>query len=93
MAVEVREAELRYGLSHMTGLSEDMHEAQKTGDSSKAISWQVSRLVNSMLDEQQLLFNDRQLESMRRDRERARPSQTLAAIINEEMLFITEHTI
>ena len=67
MAVEVREAELRYGPSHMTGLSEDMHEAEKMLDFSKAISWQVSRLVNSMLDEQQLFLNDRQLKSMRRD--------------------------
>ena len=58
----------------MTGLSEDMQEAQKMMDFSKATSWHVSRLVNSMLDEQQLILNDRHFSCMRRDYKRAQPS-------------------
>ena len=93
MAVDVREAELRCGLSHLTGIPEDMQEqAQKMMDFSKATSWHVSRLVNSLLDEQQLFLNDRQLKSMRLEYERAQPSQALAAIINEEMPSITKHS-
>ena len=92
MAVDVREIELRCGLSHMTGLSEDVQEAQKMIDFSKATSWHVSRLVNSMLDEQQLFLNDRQLSCMRRDYERAQPCQALAAIVNAEIPFTTKHS-
>ena len=93
MAVEVREAELRCGLTHMIGISEDIEEqAQKAIDFSVATSWHVSRLVKSMLDEQQLFLNDLQLKSMRRDYERAQPSQALAAIINEEMPLITRYS-
>lgn len=78
----------------MTGSSEDMQEqAQRMMDFSKATSWHVSRLVNRMLDEQQLFLNDHQLKSMRLEYERAQPSQALAAIINEEMSSITKHSI
>ena len=45
-----------------------------------------------MLDEQQLFLDDRQSKSMRRDHVRAQPSQALAAIINEEMPFMTKHS-
>ena len=93
MAVDVREAELRYGLTHMTGISEDLQEqARRMVAFSNATSWHVNRLVKSMLDGQQLFLNDRQLKSMWRDYERAQPSQALAVIINEELPSITKHT-
>ena len=93
MAVDVREAELRCGLTHMADNSEDMQEqAQKMMAFSNATSWHVRRLVKSMLDEQQLFLNDCQSKSMRRDYESVQPSQASAAIINEEMPFITRHS-
>ncbi|KAL9135520.1 MAG: hypothetical protein Q9175_003290 [Cornicularia normoerica] len=93
IAVDVREAELRCGLSKMTGTPEEMQEqAQQMMDYSKATSWHVSRLVHDMLDEQQVFLNDDQQKGMRLEYERAQPSQAVAAIIDEELSFITGHS-
>lgn len=88
MAVDVREAELRCGLSNMGGTPEEMREqAQQMMDFSNVTSRHISRLVNAMLEEQQVFLNDDQQKTMRLDFDSAQPSQAVTAVLDEKLSF------
>ncbi len=88
VAVDVRGAELRYGLSNMGGNQAEMREqAQQMMQFSMATSQHVSRLVNDMLEEQQVFLNDDKQKMMRLEFESAQPSQALTGILDEKLLF------
>ena len=88
VAVDVRGAELRYGLSNIGGNQEEMREqVQQMMHFSYATSRHVTRLVNNMLEEQQVFLNDDEQKLMRLEFESAQPSQALTGILDEKLLF------
>lgn len=89
IAVDVRGAELRCGLSNMGGTSgETQEQAQQMIHFSNATSRHVSRLVHEMLEEQQVFLNDDQQKTMRLDYASAQPSQAMKAILDERLSFM-----
>ena len=68
VAVDVRGAELRCGLSSMGGTPEQMREqAQQMMHLANVTSRHVSRLVNDMLEEQGVCPNDIQQKTLRQN--------------------------
>ena len=89
LVVDVREAELGYGLSSIGGTPEEMlKQAQQMRRYSKATSQHASRLVNEVLEEQRAHLNDDQRKAMCLAYMSAQPSQATAAILEERLPFV-----
>lgn len=93
VAVDVRGAELRSGLSSMGGTPEQMQEqARQMMHFSNATSRHVSMLVNDMLEEQGVYLNDSQQKTLRHEYGSAQPKQAMRAILDEKLPFTMERT-
>lgn len=88
LAVDVRGAELRSGLSSMGGTPEQMQEqARQMMHFSNATSRHVSMLVNGMLEEQGVYLDDSQQKTLRHEYGGAQPKQAMRAILDEKLSF------
>ena len=91
IAVDVRGAELRCGLSNMGGTPQERQEqAQQMIHFSNATSQHVSRLIQDMLKEQQVFLNEDQKKTMRLGYASAQPNEAVKAILDERLSFMME---
>lgn len=89
IAVDVRGAELRCGLSDMGGTPEETQEqAQQMIHFSNATSRHVSSLVHYMLEEQQVFLNDDQQKTMRLGYASAQPSEAVKVVLDQRLPFM-----
>ena len=88
VAVDVRGAELRCGLSSMGGTTEKMQEqAREMMHFSNATSRHASLLVNKMLEEQRVYLNDSQQKTFRHEYESTQPDQAMRTELDEHLSF------
>ena len=91
LAVDIREAELRSGLNSIGSTSAGMQDqAQEMIRFSNGTSWHVCRLVQDMLEEQQVFLNDDEQNKLRHEYEyvSAQPSLAVTSILDERLSFI-----
>ena len=88
LAVDVRGAELRSGLSSMGGTPEQMQEqARQMMHYCSATSRHVCMLVNDMLEEQGDCLTDTQEKTLWHEYDNAQPDQAMRVILDERLPF------